>query len=320
MLSIIIPIYNVEKYLTKCIESILNDTYKDYEIILVNDGSKDNSQVIIDEYVKEYPDKIKAYIKENGGLSDARNYGITKASGEYITFIDSDDYIEKDYLYHAMNIIDKENPDLLISDLNYIWENSDKEMYQKGLSNRNVNPKKDIFLSPLFAWNKIYKKELFDKLNLRYPKGLWYEDIPVTLTFAVNTNKISYYSGLSVNYLQRDTSIMGSKYNDKMFDIFKIMDMVKDSLNKYNLYNEYKDELEYLAIEQLMWYGAFRFLRTDRYKDLLNKSFEYMNMNFPNYKHNKYLKDIDLKNKLFIKTNNRLTMKLWHMYLNRGSN
>ena len=101
--SIIVPVYNVEKYLAKCIESILNQTNQDFELLLVNDGTKDNSQKIIDEYVAKYPDKVYGFVKENGGLSDARNYGVERAKGEYIIFIDSDDYVD-DELLEKVNV------------------------------------------------------------------------------------------------------------------------------------------------------------------------------------------------------------------------
>ena len=93
-ISVIVPVYNTEKYIKKCLDSIINQTYSNIEIIIINDGSTDNSELIINEYLKEYPDKIKYYKKENGGLSDARNYGVTKATGDYICFVDSDDYID----------------------------------------------------------------------------------------------------------------------------------------------------------------------------------------------------------------------------------
>ena len=105
--STIVPVYNVEKYLAKCIESILNQTNQDFELLLVNDGTKDNSQKIIDEYVAKYPDKVYGFVKENGGLSDARNYGVERAKGEYIIFIDSDDYVDDELLEKVNDAIEK---------------------------------------------------------------------------------------------------------------------------------------------------------------------------------------------------------------------
>ena len=120
--SVIVPVYNVEKYITKCLNSLVKQTLKDIEIIVVNDGSPDNSQAIIDKFVKKYPKKVKSYIKKNGGLSDARNYGIEKATGEYIAFVDSDDYVEHN-MYKEMYEKAKEHDfDIVVCDLKYIYE------------------------------------------------------------------------------------------------------------------------------------------------------------------------------------------------------
>ena len=108
-LSVIVPVYNVEKYIDKCLNSLVNQGIDDYEIIVINDGTKDNSQEIIDKYVDKYPNLVKSYIKENGGLSDARNYGVARASGEYITFIESDDYIEPDTYKNMLDIANRYN-------------------------------------------------------------------------------------------------------------------------------------------------------------------------------------------------------------------
>ena len=118
--SIIVPVYNVEQYLEKCLNSLVNQTIKDFEIIIVNDGTKDSSQKIIDKYAKNYS-FIKSYIKENGGLSSARNYGIKKATGEYLAFVDSDDYVTED-MYEKMYQKAKEKDfDMVVCDLNYIY-------------------------------------------------------------------------------------------------------------------------------------------------------------------------------------------------------
>ena len=122
-LSIVVPVYNVEKYLNKCLDSLANQTLDNYEVIVVNDGTKDNSQAIIDDYVAKYPTIFKSYIKDNGGLSDARNYGIRYATGEYITFLDSDDYIEYNTYQNMLEIAYRGNHDLVVADLEYVWEN-----------------------------------------------------------------------------------------------------------------------------------------------------------------------------------------------------
>ena len=180
--SVIVPVYNVEKYLAKCLDSLVIQTLEDIEIIVVNDGTKDNSQLIINQYVKNYPDKVFSYIKKNGGLGDARNYGLQYANAEYIGFVDSDDYVSPHMYEKLYKKAISDNSDLVLCDIEYVWENSQERKYLSGYKQiEGVDHSKSVFLSPLFAWNKLYRKELFSKYNLRYPKKLWYEDIPVTI-------------------------------------------------------------------------------------------------------------------------------------------
>ncbi len=320
-LSVVVPVYNVEKYIDKCLNSLVNQGIDDYEIIVVNDGTKDNSQKIIDKYVNEYPNLVKSYIKDNGGLSDARNYGIARASGEYITFLDSDDYIEPDTYKNMLDIAYKDNLDLVVSDLEYYWDSnpndSNPPLIKEGINRVSNDDLKNLFLSPLFSWNKIYKKELFDKLDCKYPVGLWYEDIPVTLKLFSSIDKVGYYNHVSYHYLQRSTSILGSSYNDKMYDIFTIFEGVIKDFKDRDVFDKYYDELEYLFIEHFLVYGAFRFLRTDHYKDLMNKAFKFVREYFPDFRDNKYIKTLGKKNEIFLKTNNKLTMGFWHWYLSK---
>ena len=317
-LSIIVPVYNVEKYLNKCLDSLVHQNMENYEIIVVNDGTKDNSQDIIDKYVKDYPGLVKSYIKENGGLSDARNYGMERAKGKYICFLDSDDYTELDFYRGMFDLAEKNNLDLVVADLEYVWENNEKNpMIKEGLHKSSDEINKRLFLSSLFAWNKMYRHELLTKLGCRYPIGLWYEDIPVTLKVFANANRIGYYHNVGVHYLQRSTSILGSGYTPKMYDIYTIFEKVLVEFKENGLYVKYRDELEYLLIEHFLVYGAFRFLRTDHYKELMSKAFIFVKKEFPNYRKNKYIKTLGIKNRIFLMTNNKGTMSLWHWYLTR---
>ncbi|MDO4499721.1 MAG: glycosyltransferase [Erysipelotrichaceae bacterium] len=317
-LSVIVPVYNVEKYLDKCLDSLVCQGIDDYEIIVVNDGTKDNSQDIIDRYVKEYPNIVRSFIKENGGLSDARNYGIKHATGEYITFLDSDDYVEKDLYKNMLALTNDGEADLVVADLQYEFEDGSEESFVKeGLNRVDDNDINSLFLSPLFSWNKLYKKELFDELKCQYPVGLWYEDIPVTLKFFSSIKNVAYYSGTAYHYLQRSSSIMGSSYNDKMYDIFTIFEGVVKDFKERNVYDKFHDELEYLLVEHFLVYGAFRFLRTEHYKEMMPKAFKFVKEYFPGYKKNKYIKTLGKKNEIFLMTNNKLTMPFWHWYLTK---
>ena len=253
LISIIIPIYNVEKYIINCIESVIRQTYKNIEIILVNDGSIDNCGKICDEYLMK-DDRIKVIHKKNGGLSEARNYGIEAASGKYITFIDSDDYVEKKYiesLYQAIKI-----NNVKISQCNINKVNNKSDIIEKlGYINRNVRSGKEMIEDiynghwgeNIVAWNKMYSIDLFE--NIRYPVGKIHEDEYTTYKFLYYTDKVAIVDEYLYNYRQNEDSIIGRKYNIKRLDILEAFEQrlvflkEKSETNLYNL-----TLLNYMAI------------------------------------------------------------------------
>ena len=157
--SIIVPVWGVEKYISKCLESLVNQTLDDIEIILVNDGSPDNSQKIIDEYVKRYPQKVISYIKENGGQGSARNYGIKVATGEFISFVDSDDYIELNMVEKMYIKAKKDKSDIVICGNYNVSENYLHKKQDYFTSNYNTNFENALF-GKMAVWNKLYKKNI----------------------------------------------------------------------------------------------------------------------------------------------------------------
>ena len=300
--SVIVPVYNVEKYLDECLSSLVNQTLSELEIIVVNDGTKDNSQSIIDHYVKQYPNKVVSLIKENGGLGDARNYGIPYAKGEYIGFVDSDDIVHLEMYEKMLNKAKLEDSDLVLCDLEYFYETSKERMVKEGLVQiENIDVNKTVFLSPLFAWNKLYRKSLFIESGLKYPIGLWYEDIPVTVPFFTLAKKISYVHETLIYYRQRSTSIMGSVDNPKVKDIFDIMHLCLNYFKEHNLLETYHDELEFLFLEHLMLNGGFRFLLSHKYMDYLAFSIDTLDLNFPHWRNNKYLNTLPKRYQIYIK-------------------
>ena len=310
--SVIVPVYNVEKYLGRCLDSLVMQTVKYIEIIVVYDGSPDGSQDIIDEYVRKH-ENVVSFKKENGGLGDARNFGLERAKGEYIGFIDSDDWAEPD-MYEKMYAKAKEDDcDLVVCDLIYTFEDGSKEDYtEAGIRKLVPDNKKAGFLSPLFAWNKLYKKELLMDNSLRYPVGLWYEDIPVTLPCFALSKKTGYVNEAFVHYVQRVSSIMGNRTSRKFYDIFTVLDSVYAFFKEHDLLDEYHDELEYVFAQQLMVYGTFRFLRSDDYYDLSETARRFMNERYPEWKGNAYLKKtFNIKNRIFYRTNGPATYRIW---------
>lgn len=314
--SVIVPVYNVEKYLDECLSSLVNQTLSDIEIIVVNDGTKDNSQSIIDHYVKQYPNKVISLIKENGGLGDARNYGIPYAKGEYIGFVDSDDIVHLEMYEKMFNKAKLEDSDLVLCDLEYFYETSSEKMVKEGLVQiENIDVNKTVFLSPLFAWNKLYRKSLFIESGLKYPIGLWYEDIPVTVPFFTLAKKISYVHETLIYYRQRSTSIMGSVDNPKVKDIFDIMHLCLTYFKDHNLLETYHGELEFLFLEHLMLNGGFRFLLSHKYKDYLAFSIDTLDLNFPHWRNNKYLFTLPRRYQIYIKYMHSFMIYPFSIYL-----
>ena len=256
--SVIVPVYNVEKYLEKCINSLIKQTLQDIEIIFIDDGSTDNSKKIIDKYMLNYSERIKYLYKENGGLSSARNYGIPYAKGEYIAFLDSDDYIEPIMYEEMYNVAKKENSDMVECD--FIWEYPDKQKYDCG---QIYNDKKEALeKARVVAWNKLIKREILEKEKIEFPFGLRYEDVEFFYKLVPSLNKISFVKKFFIHYVQRNNSIVNTQ-NSKTMDIFKVLDNVIDYYKKNNYYQEYKDQLEYTYTRLVLCSSLKRMCKRD---------------------------------------------------------
>ena len=286
--SIIVPVYNVENYIKKCLDSLVNQTLKEIEVIVVNDGSPDNSQKIIDRYVKKYPDIIKSFIKENGGQGSARNFGLTKAKGEYIGYVDSDDFVELDMYEKMYNKAKEKDLDVVICGSYNVDEISlNKEI---DLDNITFEDKKtNAFFGRMAVWNKIYKKELLEKNKLEFRSKVWYEDLDFTIKVISNAKKIDYVNEPFYDYLIRQGSTMNNSNVDRNLEILLAFDQViKDKKLK-----KYKDIIEYLAIDHIYISAIVRILIADASKNKkienINKLIEYMNNNFSDFKNNEYL-------------------------------
>ena len=221
-ISVIIPVYKVEKYLKKCVESVINQTYTNLEIILVDDGSPDKCPSICD-YFEEKDKRIKVIHKVNGGLSDARNYGIKEATGHWITFIDSDDYVAADYIEYLYELVMTNNADISIvlpqifyegKDVSYAKKNKEKILqFDKNSALKIMLYQKEFDTS---AWGKLYKRSLFK--NIEFPKGKIYEDISTVYKAILKSNKITFSNQKKYFYLKRKDSIMGQKFKSADMD------------------------------------------------------------------------------------------------------
>ncbi|MFD2306498.1 glycosyltransferase family 2 protein [Enterococcus termitis] len=221
-ISIIVPVYNVEKYLDKCVQSILNQTFKDFELILVDDGSPDNSGVMCDQYA-EQDARVSVIHQENGGLSAARNAGIEKAKGRYLGFVDSDDYIAEDMYELLYTNLKREDADLATVGFLDIYAGKEPVIKEKKyIVTDMIGAAKITFegkLSTISATNKLYKKEIFD--YVRYPVGMITEDAAVILDVLEQTKKVVIDTSQKYCYYHRENSISSNHFTRKDLDMIK---------------------------------------------------------------------------------------------------
>lgn len=243
LISVIVPVYKVENYLPKCIESILNQTYDNFELVLVDDGSPDNCGNICEEYAKK-DNRIKVIHKKNGGLSDARNVGIEKATGKYITCIDSDDYVDKEYLNNFYKILENQECDLIITGIIDYYDNGQKVEATYSDEFEVLN-KETIYKRMLLqdgmdvnATAKLYKKEIFD--NIKYPVGELYEDIKIIYDIVDKADTIVFSKYKGYFYLQREDSIMYSNMSARKLVLLDNIENLKNLISKNypNIENE----------------------------------------------------------------------------------
>lgn len=236
-ITCIIPVYNVQQYLKKCLDSVLNQSFTDYEIILIDDGSTDESGKLCDDYAKKHF-QIKVIHQKNGGLSVARNRGIVEAKGKYVIFIDSDDYIDKDMFatLYSMNI--NLGSDIAACDKAIVYENSMKIEY--GSENGKIsvfNPEEAFVKAVDFygkfgmeIWNKLYKRELFNVV--RFPAGKLFEDQATQYKLFFAANKISYIQKSLYYYLRRNNSITTQSYSDKEKQRLEMVNLMVDYIKE----------------------------------------------------------------------------------------
>ena len=235
-LSVIIAVYNTEKYVGKCLDSLFNQTYSNIELVVINDCSTDDSLKILKKYAKKYANMILIDNKENRGLSYSRNVGLENANGEYIGYIDSDDYVDSDYYEKLMKAIIKEKSDVAIADMKIVYEDgSFPDHVTKGcdgdLTKLNV-VKNGLAAS---ACNKVFKKDIISKYP--FSEGKLNEDLAVILPAIISANKISYVEKTYYYYVQRGGSIQNSRFSDRRFDIFYGVELTLKRINGCYYYN-----------------------------------------------------------------------------------
>ena len=251
-ISIVVPIYNLEKNIEKCINSLVNQTYKNIEIILINDGSTDRSGEIALEYKQKYPNIIKYFEKENGGLSDARNYGVKYVTGDYISFIDGDDYITEN-LYADLEEFMNKNYDIIHFKIKTVDENGKtlKENYSPIFYNKNGEEafeelyKNDEMM--VTACSYLYRKEFFIDNNFKYEKGLYHEDFGLTPLIILKAKKVASTDVKEYNYVQTTESITrgnNKTLNKRAQDLLVHYDNMIKTIKEYNISERTKENIK----------------------------------------------------------------------------
>lgn len=277
--SVIIAIYNVSKYLDRCLASLKDQDYQDVEFLCINDGSKDDSQKIIDRYCA-LDKRFKSYIKENGGAADARNYGISKAQGEYIMHMDGDDCADPKFVEAAVFYMERFKLDMFVFSYTQFTSDGDSEVIHlkvpNGIYDIDKNP--EIMVdTPNASWNKIYRKELYDKYDIRYPKGLHHEDLATTLRLMYHAKKIGYNDRPLYNYLVDRKGNVTSSVNESIYDIIKVTDILLNFYIDHEAFDKFYDELHCVvsrnytfALKKLMRYPDREF--GDKFIDAIFRS------------------------------------------------
>lgn len=291
--SVIVPVYNVEAYLEKCVQSILRQTEQDFELLLVDDGSTDSSGQLCEELAKK-DSRIRVIHQENQGLGGARNTGIREAKGDWLLLVDSDDWIEPEILEKSLEAGLREEADMVM----FPFRSVDEEGRELAVFRENVpldralslKERKDILLTAPVAWNKLYRTAFFRETGLAYPSRVWYEDIRTTPKLMALARRMVFISDIGYNYLQRQGSIMNSGKVARNVEIIEAFDDILPWFREHGLFAEYRQELEHLTVAHILLTSSVRVLRMDYKNPLLGKFRAYVEREFPTYRGNPYNK------------------------------
>lgn len=315
--SIIVPVFNTEKYLKKCLDSLINQTLDDIDVIIVNDGSTDNSEKIINEYLEKYNDKITYIYQTNSGQAKARNKALKYAKGEYISFVDSDDFVDLN-MYEIMYNKAKDNDlDIVICGFNMVYEDGrvlERSNYKELCDDNIIN----YILSIPGPCAKIYKRKIWQENNIKFPEGIIYEDLAIVPCIGAYASKVENIDMPLYNYLQREASTMNfNRYNKKMEDIFPALENMKNEFIRSNTYTKYKEEIEYIYIMHLLHSASLRFLKFDEGMKFIDRIIQIMKSDYPNFRNNRYYKNYNFKYKILCELVIRKKTKLLSMLVKK---
>lgn len=300
LLSIIVPIYNTEKYLSKCVDSLLNTSWKDYEIILVDDGSTDHSLDVMHGYQCQYPDKIRVIHQQNGGQGSARNTGIDQANGDFLYFMDSDDYLLPEALDQLSAFL-CQDADILIFDAFQVNGDGKQLDYLRGShcdNPINLDHDPELLFELPAPWNKVFRKELFLESGVRFPEGVWYEDLRAISKLYLYAKKVVYQNKALYCYVQRMGSTMNSNNCERNLEIIEAIEDVEDYYKQQGVYARFEKQLEYVAFHHQLIVATTRVNQIDPHSPIQKKLVEDFFAKHPKFEESSYSRTLSKKQTL----------------------
>ncbi|MBQ7434232.1 MAG: glycosyltransferase family 2 protein [Oscillospiraceae bacterium] len=300
-LSIVIPVYNVERYLPKCLDSLLIETSVPYEIILVNDGSTDGSLAVAEDYRARFPERVSVITTENMGQGNARNVGLERAKGEFLYFIDSDDYLAPGGMEGILSCL-REDFDICIFDSIAVNADGKELKYMPGFRGEDrqlsLRTHPELLLQQPDVWNKIIRRSLFLDSGVRFPVRVWFEDLAAIPKLYQFTDKILYVPKAYHRYLQRRDSVTSTSKAMRNLEIIPAVDALWDFYRGCGRFDELKDELKYLAFHDEFLTSSVRANLADWRSGAQEELMRDFLQKVPDYRSNPYVRRSSRQHKL----------------------
>lgn len=316
LVSVVVPVYKVESYLGKCIESIQNQTYSNLEIILVDDGSPDRCGEICEKYAAKDA-RINVFHKENGGQGDARNYGVRYASGKYLLFVDSDDYISETLVEKTVTVAEAHSCDIVLFDYYYMDKGTEEvRTYGEIPENRILclENQKSLFSMPPAPWSKLFNREFYVNSEIMFPKGVYFEDLETAPKLLLKAKKIFYLKEPLYYYVIHANSTMRNpNYEKKYNDMTRVLDQVLEYYCEQSAFERYYAELEFLVFKNAFFEPVRELVLTHQEKPYAERYRQYVYEKFPDMNRNLYVRQMGKKDRLHLLILN--TRQYWVMRL-----
>lgn len=311
--SVVVPVYNTEKYLRRCLDSLINQTLKEIEIVAVDDGATDGSPAILDDYLKRFPEQMVVLHKVNGGQATARNLAFQHCNGEYIGFLDSDDFVKPEMFQEMYETAKKMDADYVACGYTDITFEGEKEVILKEyVASKVVSKTEDLFFGALVSpFLHLYKRNLIEENEIVFPEGVIYEDTAFYLDLIPFTTKLAVIEKPLAVRVRHSNSTMTTFLKTKVANIFPVLKYSIDFYGKNGFYNQYQKELEYFCVKILLCSSMQRISQVKKWKEareLQKETFDFIGEYFADYRSNSLFKKGKIN--LYMKCMNRVSAPL----------